>query len=204
MLNLFIRDIHTCFLGRLHLPKLRKLSLGNCDAVVKSIIHKPMRIVRSLDVENITDPMLLLKLLGALPNLVSFLSCGLWYPVDDDELPIVVLQPLRSLSLAARIELWNDFLACLYVPSLKYLHLDLSHYATFDELDFILRDGTVQLRHLSIRQKLRRETMHQLSHLKTPTFYGLSSGYGNEALRCSVFYPPQSGFQLRIIQAENG
>ena len=181
-------------LGHIHCPQLHTLTLQNCDKAVESLIFKPMQNLRVLTIINdLDDNMLYIKLLRALPNLVSLTwsnsvrlrhhhgdgpsGSGLRLHAEQE----VILRSLKSLTL--RRGPWVQavvvhFLKCLHVPSLEHLELGYHHLFNIHSgslnrvLDVICGDGVVELRRLTLGKGALRganfEAMwHHLKHLET-------------------------------------
>ena len=167
-------------LGCIHCPQLRTLTLWNCGKAVESLISKPMQNLRVLTIINCyRDNMLYIKLLQALPNLVSLT----WHWDNSelpphDEIPRVALPSLNSLAFrGCQWEIATRLLRHFDVPSLE--HMEFKDFNDFDDfnvhrgslntvLDVIRGDGAVQLRRLTLgRGALRGANFHAMwPHLK--------------------------------------
>ena len=165
-------------LGRIHCPQLRTLTLRNCHKAVEFLMSEPMQNLHVLTIINSRFAnMLYIKLLGALPNLVSLT----WWWGDfelplHDEIPRIALSSLKSLAFRnCHWEITSHLLRHLDVPSLE--HLDLQDFFGDREgslnmvLDAICDDGAVQLRRLtlgngSLRGANFNAMWHHLKHLE--------------------------------------
>ena len=173
--NLSLHCIERFTAGRLawiHCPQLCTLTLQNCGEAMESLMSKPMQNLRVLTIANQSgDPMLYIKLLQALPNLVSLTWWNFVMPLHD-EIPRVVLRSLKSLTLY--MGPW-DVITCLYVPSLEHLEINppSDPQGSLDGvLDIICGDGAVQLRRLTLGDGALRganfhAVWHHLKHLET-------------------------------------
>ena len=163
-------------LGCIHCPQLRTLTLRVCSNVVESLISKPMQNLRVLAIVNFHgDNMLYIKLLQALPNLVSLTWS--WGVHDYDENPRVALPSLKSL--AFRICHWEMMARLLRqfdVPSLEHLEFKDCFYdverSLNTVLDVICGDRGVQLRRLTLGSGTLtgvnlHAMWHHLNHLET-------------------------------------
>ena len=171
MQSLTLKCYNTCpkTLGWIHCPQLRTLTLQNCDEAIESLISKPMQNLRVLTIINDFNDMVTIKLLQALPDLVSLT----WHTYGERlpyEIPRVVLRSLKSLTF----DMCCLFIVTLYVPSLEYLELFVKAPGTSTNmvLDSICGDGAVQLRHLTLRYGCLRSYFHAtlwhyLKHLET-------------------------------------
>ena len=144
-------------LGCIHCPQLRTLSLRNCDEAVGPLISKPMQNLRVLTIINPQGgDMLYIKLLQALPNLVSLTWSNSGQSLDN-EIPRVALPFLKSLAFRkCHWGITTGLLRYLDIPSL--VHLDLSDFKNFKDdqgslnmvLGVICDNGAVQLRRLTL------------------------------------------------------
>ena len=176
-----IPELH---LGCIRCPQLRTLTLWNCDKAVEHLFPKPLQNLRVLTIiDHHGDDMLYIKLLQALPNLVSlrWSNAG---PLLHDVIPRVVLRSLKSLTFESCLwETTKRLLTHLDIPSLE--HLDLEHCRVVNAhpgalnmiLDVICSDGAAQLRRLTLGDRaLRRANWHAmwhpLKHLETLSISG--------------------------------
>ena len=184
------RDWEACF----SFPRLRTLVIRNFDLCIDGsmpdVHHLDMAQSDSRstqDEEGIDEPCWSYQLLQLVPNLVS-LTWNIHVTSEPLDSP-VYLPFLKSLILPTYGRSQPDTLdalECFVAPSLENLDLDLgdvapprSHEVMLTEaLDVICRDGSVQLRHLTLRsspqlencqlEDLRAISPH-LSHLDTFT-----------------------------------
>ena len=173
--------LHKSRLARIHCPQLRTLTLWNCGKAVKSLISKPLQNLRVLTIiDCYGDDMLYIKLLQAVPNLVSLTWQQVQLP-SHSGIPRVALPSLKSLAFRGRQ--WNIaawLLRYFDVPSLEHMEFGGFDHCQFDfhqgglnmVLDVIRGDGAVQLRRLTLgMDALRGVNFHamwpHLRHLET-------------------------------------
>ena len=191
-------------LGWIHYPQLRTLSLRDCGGAVESLSSKPMQNMRVLTIINHRgDTMLYIKLLQALPNLVSLTWSDSRRPLNN-EIPRVALPFLESLTFRrCRWEKTTHLLRYLDIPSLEKLMLvDCgsvgNHQGSLNMvLDVICGDGAVQLRHLILDDSslggANFHTMwHHLRHLETLVIKDPHDVSGDELL--ITLSPPNCDF----------
>ena len=163
-------------LGDIHCPKLRTLFLRHVNYDIKPLTVRPLKNVRNLSIDQLHDlhvdniGLMYLKLLEALPNLVSlsWKSYSGYCTLGSVKFPRVVLQSLKSLTLDLCCKgMMTSMLECLHVPSLERLVLDVSRCYDFTESMDAICDSLVQLRHLTLRNMdLGRRVPALLNHLK--------------------------------------
>lgn len=157
---------------RFNCPKLRSVSLRDCEPMVRSLVANPVQTVRHLAVCFSRNQTLYLDLLRTLPNLVSLHWSG--YRKLPEIPQAVVLKSLKSLRLDAT-ESVMDVLSCLHVPSLESLELLVGvGYGQFvyDAICALCGDGSVKLRRLHIVHgelpvRAIRSLLRQLDRLET-------------------------------------
>ena len=165
----------------IHCPQLRTLTLRNCGiSTVESLISKPMQNLRVLTIIICDgDNMLHIKLLRALPNLVSL--TWRWCNTElllHDEFPRVALPSLKSLNFRRCQWDMTHLLRHLDIPSLEHLELGDFVRSNVEQgglnmvLDVICGDGAVKLRRLTLgdgalRKANIRAMWHHLNHLET-------------------------------------
>ena len=161
-------------LGCIHCPQLRTLSLWNCGGAVGSLSSKPMQNLRALTIITRGDDMPYIKLLQALPNLVSLTWSNSAQSLNN-EIPRVALPFLKSLAFRkCHWEMTTHLLRYLDIPSLE--HLELGDFKEINDdqgslnmvLDVICDNGAVQLRRLTLGNgSLRGANFHAMwRHLK--------------------------------------
>ena len=181
----------------IHCPQLHTLTLRNCGkSTVESLISKPMQNLRVLTIIICDgDNMLHIKLLRALPNLVSLTWrwCNTELPLHD-EFPRVALPSLKSLSFRRCQWDMTHLLRYLDVPSLE--HLELGDFVVGGErierglnmvLDVICGDGAIKLRRLTLGDGALKwaniySMWHHLTHLDTLSIRDAESGVSADEL----------------------
>ena len=158
----------------IHCPQLRTLTLRNCGiSTVESLISKPMQNLRVLTIIICDgDNMLHIKLLRALPNLVSL--TWRWCNTElllQDEFPRVALPYLKSLNFRRCQWDMTHLLRYLDIPSLE--HLELGDFVRSNAeqgdlnmvLDVICGDEAVKLRRLTLGDgALKGANFHAMRH----------------------------------------
>ena len=191
-------------LGWIHCPQLCTLTLRNCGGAVESLISKPMQNLRVLTIiKSRGDTMLYIKLLQALPNLVSLTWSDSGRSLNNEILR-VALPFLESLTFQrCRWEVMTHLLRYLDIPSLEQLMLEDcgsvdNHQGSLNMvLDVICGDGGVQLRHLilddsSLRGENFHAMWHHLKHLETLVIRDPHDVSGDELL--ITLSPPNRDF----------
>ena len=114
----------------IYCPELRTLFLRHVNYDIKSLTVRPLKNVHNLSIDQLHDlhvdniGLMYLRLLEALPNLVSYSG---YCTLGSVKFPRVVLQSLALLTLDLCCKgTMSGMLECLHIPSLERLVLDVS------------------------------------------------------------------------------